>query len=444
MEDKLKAIEIIGALNEFNDTSVTNAITYYYAITTMNAIGESKKSTIIYAIPGGPPTAPRNLNTEVGDGYIFLTWNHPLNNNGFPIINYAIYRGKAANNLTILTTIGNITSYNDTSTKNGVDYFYAVSAFNTKGEGKASDEVTTAAGNPPSVPLNLVAEKVEDYVLLTWDIPSDNGGFEITFYRIYRGLNEIEFNEIAETDQLNYFDSSTIGGVAYYYSVSAINIKGEGERSDVVPVKPIEPLGKPDNITTEGGNGYVFISWEPPVNSYGTTISRYNLYKGTNPLEELQLFSVSLELFFNDTNVENDVTYYYIISAFSTDGEGTKSEIVYATPLKPTGDTNGHLNVPGIPENFIVEAGDGFVYLKWQPPIETHGIEIIGYRIYRGDSESQQPAFYIYTYILTFNDTSVINNNSYYYQLSTVNKFGEGNKTHIAKITPRPWPGPYP
>ena len=69
---------------------------------------------------------------------------------------------------------------------------------------------------------------------LNWSTP-DNGGSEITGYRVYRGTNGGAASLIATVGDVNsYTDPS--GSAANYYQVSALNANGEGARSaKVVP-----------------------------------------------------------------------------------------------------------------------------------------------------------------------------------------------------------------
>jgi fibronectin type 3 domain-containing protein len=66
-----------------------------------------------------------------------MSWSTPASN-GSPITGFRVYRGTAASALNALTTLGNVTSYKDTTTVRGGTYYYAVSAINGIGEGSRS------------------------------------------------------------------------------------------------------------------------------------------------------------------------------------------------------------------------------------------------------------------------------------------------------------------
>src|SRR5439155_1881010 len=82
--------------------------------------------------------------------------------------------------------------YTATSARNGVMYYYAITAVNGVGEGGASNaaSATPVAGpSAPGAPTNLQAIPGNGNVSLTWSAPSSDGGSPITTYTVYRGTN---------------------------------------------------------------------------------------------------------------------------------------------------------------------------------------------------------------------------------------------------------------
>ncbi len=86
--------------------------------------------------------APQNLTAVPGNGNITLNWQVPTTNNGSGVTNYKIYRGTVSGGETLLATVGNVLTYQDTGLVNGTAYYYQVSAVSGVGEGGASVEIS--------------------------------------------------------------------------------------------------------------------------------------------------------------------------------------------------------------------------------------------------------------------------------------------------------------
>jgi fibronectin type 3 domain-containing protein len=227
----------------FSDSGLTNGTTYYYIVRAVNAVGPGAPSNEASATPGAiatVPGAPTSLSATGGQGTVHLTWAAP-DNGGSQITNYRVYRGTSSGNETLLTTVGNVISWNDTVAAG--TYYYKVSAVNGVGEGPQSFEASATATAPPSqtvpsAPQNLAGAPASGRgVQLTWSAPASNGGSAITGYRVYRGTASGAETLLTTLGVVTTFkDTGTTRGGAYYYKVTAINAIGESPRSDEVTV----------------------------------------------------------------------------------------------------------------------------------------------------------------------------------------------------------------
>jgi subtilisin family serine protease len=95
---------------------------------------------------GSPPSAPQNLTAASATGKgVKLAWSAPASNGGSAIASYKVYRGTSSGVESLLTTLGNVLSYKDASTKRGTTYFYVVTAMNATAEGPPSNEASAKA-----------------------------------------------------------------------------------------------------------------------------------------------------------------------------------------------------------------------------------------------------------------------------------------------------------
>jgi len=416
----------------YNDTGLTNGRTYYYRVSAVNGLGEGELSEEVSATPLGVPSAPQNLVAIAGDGYVSLTWEAPDDNGGLPIVGYNIYRGTSSGNETLLATVGNVLTYNDTGLTNGQTYYYRVSAVNGLGEGELSVEVNATPKTIPSAPQNLVARAGNRYVVLTWEAPADDGGSPIIGYKIYRGTSSGNVVLLTTVEnETTYNDTGLTNGQRYYYRVSAVNGFGEGELSVEVNATPKTVPSAPRSLVARGGDGYVVLTWEGPVNDGGSPIIGYKIYRGIRSGNESYLMTLEgNETTYNDTGVTNGWRYYYKVSALNGVGEGDLSLEVSALPR----------GVPPAPRNLVARAGDGYVNLTWKVPATNGGSPITGYKIYRGTSSGNETLLTTVGNVFTYNDTGVTNGQTYYYRVSAMNGLGEGELSEEVSAVPRSAP----
>ena len=278
---------VTAPTTSYNDTAVTNNQTYYYQVSAVNSAGEGAMSNETSATPKRgvtAPSAPQNLNATAGDRYVKSSWSAPSDDGGAAITNYLIYRGTTSEGETLLTTVGNVTTYNDTTVDSGQTFFYKVRAKNVAGEGPLSDEASATTPTPlpevspspspevspspspevspspspeaspspspivttPSAPRKLRATAGDGYVNLSWSAPSDDGGSAITEYKIYRGTSPggESPHAFVSANTTSYNDTAVTNNQTYYYQVSAVNSAGEGakpEEASAIPISVAPP-----------------------------------------------------------------------------------------------------------------------------------------------------------------------------------------------------------
>ncbi len=305
----------------FNDTNVKNGVNYTYYVTAVNAVGESKPSNMVNITPMTVPGAPQNLRAIAGNGYVNLSWEKPEDNGGSAIVEYRVYRNGSL--------IANVSAqqlwYNDTNVKNGVNYTYYVTAVNSAGEGRLSNEVQAKPIAVPGAPENLYAESGNGYVNLTWNAPLDDGGSAITEYRIYRDGVLIA---TVGANRLYYNDTNVVNGVRYTYYVTAVNGVGESKPSNEASATPMTVPSAPTNLNATSGDGYVNLTWNAPLDNGGRNIIEYKVYRNGTLIATVS----ANQLWFNDTNVKNGVNYTYYVTAVNAAGESKPSNEVQAEP----------------------------------------------------------------------------------------------------------------
>jgi hypothetical protein len=118
-------------------TTTTTTTTVLPTTTTVPPTTTTTSTTIPPPPTGGAPSAPVSLTAGQPSrtGGVQLRWAPPATG---AVTGYRVYRGSSPSALTLLFTLGNITNYLDASAAPQL-YFYTVHAFNSSGEGPASN-----------------------------------------------------------------------------------------------------------------------------------------------------------------------------------------------------------------------------------------------------------------------------------------------------------------
>jgi fibronectin type 3 domain-containing protein len=414
----------------FNDAGLVNGQMYYYKVRAENAHGQGPDSVEVSATPSQTVTvasAPRELSATADDAQITLTWSTPASDGGATISNIKVYRGGSSGGETFLTMLGNVLTYIDGTVSIGAIYYYKVSAVNLIGEGPQSNEASATPAIVPSAPTLSPAIASNTQVTLIWTAPGSDGGNAITNYLVYRGTTSGGETLLATLGNvLTYTNTGLTNGQIYYYKVSAMNSVGEGALSDESSAVPITVSSATLSLVATPGNGQISLTWYAPSSDGGAAITNYNVYRGTSSGGETHLTTIGNVLTLTDTSVTNGVTYFYMVSATNSAGEGVLSSESSATPV----------TTPTAPTIVSATSGNALVTLVWTAPSSNGGSSITGYKVYRGTTSGGETLLTTLGNVLTYTDASLTNGKTYYYKVSAVNSVGTGALSNERSATP--------
>jgi fibronectin type 3 domain-containing protein len=427
--------------NEFGGSLETVVITaapgttYRIQVGTANGVAPSS-FVLQWALQALAPDPPTLTAATPGNGTVGLSWSPPAQNGGTSVTGYKVYRGLAQGGETLLTTLGNVTSFNDTTVTNGTTYWYEVAAVNAVGEGNPSNELSATPATIPGAPsLSLAGGAGSGSgVNLSWTPPTSNGGAAITAYKLYRGTSagaETLYKTLGPVT--DYQDVGASDGTTYFYKVSAVNSAGEGPRSNersATPTAPATAPGAPTLAPATPGNSSVTLAWTPPASDGGSTITTYKIYRSTSSGGETLLDTVGTVTGYSDTTAVNGTTYFYEVSAVNPVGEGARSNERSATPSPPA-------TVPGQPGITRAAPGTNTVTLEWITP-GSGGSPITGFKIYRGTTANGETLLTTTGVVDSYTDATVASGQAYFYEVSAVNAVGEGVRSDEHPVTTLP------
>ena len=322
------------------NTGLTNGSTYKYNVTAVNSNGSST-ATSATGVPASTVLAATSaIETSAGDGALSVTW-APVSTATL----YYVYRATTAGGEgTTPVAVVSTNTYADNNLTNGTTYYYKVTAVNANGEGTASAEATgTPGGLKPAAVAWAYAVAGSGQATLTWAANP-----QATAYEINIGQNPVASGITGTSYTITGLTNST----AYTFTIYTATADGIGGGYSVT-VTPGSTLAAPSTFTATGSNGSVALAW-----STVTGASGYSVYRSTSTGTEANncLVFHHTGTSYTDLSVANGTTYYYVVSAYKSTTDGTRSSEASATPTS---------TVPATPPNLRADAGSTDVALAW-------------------------------------------------------------------------------
>ena len=236
-----------------------------------------------------------------------------------------------------------------------------------------------------------------------------------------------DFNETVGGTFVNFADSDLDG---YSDGVEVLNDTNPLDPSSY-PGNP-EPVilttpGTPVNVTATVIGQAVTVSWDPPVDNGGATITEYRIYRTTTSSMGYGMIGTSNSFSYTDTNVDHGSTYYYVVTAVNSVGEGNYSEEVQSV-IPAT--------VPATPQNLVASLDTNMsISLAWDPPVDNGGAIITEYRIYKSTINNTEYELISSSTTPNYTDYLISEGQTYYYVVTAVNSVGESAYSNEVSVT---------
>ena len=228
------------------DVDISNGYEYYFTVFATNKNGDSEQSILSdLVIPYGKPNAPTDLDISSGDMSVTIKWisnsASSSDGNGRDISFYTVNlftNGNIVRSENIVSKITTNYSYQFDGLTNGLEYTFNIYATTTDISSSIANlenivSYSNIPGTVPSKPLNI------SYILdisttsiggleVSWSSPESDGSNNLLEYVIY--ANGLEVKRVDAGQNITNLDLSK--NQIYQLEVSAINAKGESEKSD--------------------------------------------------------------------------------------------------------------------------------------------------------------------------------------------------------------------
>ncbi len=184
---------------------------------------------------------------------------------------------------------------------------------------------------PPSTPtgVNVVVSGSSE-LAISW-----NSVENTTYYNIYwsttPGVSKKSTKKAGITST-NYVHTGLTNGAIYYYVVTAVNSYGESSESAEVSATTLDVPRPPGAVAAVAGDRQVTVSWNTVVNA-----TSYNIYWSTTPGVSGTKIPDITSTSYTHTGLTNGDTYYYVVTAVNSFGEGSESKELAVTPSATVG-----------------------------------------------------------------------------------------------------------
>uniref|UniRef100_A0A8B9HA48 Titin n=1 Tax=Astyanax mexicanus TaxID=7994 RepID=A0A8B9HA48_ASTMX len=209
---------------------------------------------------------------------------------------------------------------------------YAIQAKNSSGQAQATIIVNVL--DIPGACQNLkVAYVTKDCCMVSWENPEDNGGTEITNYKIEcRQPSQRGWTLVSSDCTKRLIKAPLLENCEYFFRVSAENKIGLGpateSKAPVLAVDPVEKPGEPENFhISEIGKTFVFLKWKKPEYDGGSRNLAYHVEKKPKEADEWERVhkgAIKETYFMADRCIENQIYQFRV----QTKNEGGESNWV--------------------------------------------------------------------------------------------------------------------
>ena len=355
---KASGTKVTGLIGpRYTVTGLTNNTKYWwFALSAVNANGESDLSSIIPAVPNAPPppAAPSNIRVNAGDAEVTVTWNivpgassynlhcyYLLSLGGMSIITIPGGNSSYLVNYPLIWNIGT-TAQTITPLANKTPYIFWLNAETAESGSSAVVSATpgTASTDTESggeAAINVTATVIAGttgQVTISW-VPLLSAT-PYTSYNLYYypTLNPGDVTRIPE-----FVNGSVVSGPTLTdgttYSFYLTSFTSSSASFEVTATPSANPLpAAPTLASATPGDGKVTLTWTAV-----TGATSYNIYWNTLPdvTKTIGAATIGLLPLTATVTLVNGTKYYFVVTAVNANGESMESNEMYTTP--PSGPT---------------------------------------------------------------------------------------------------------
>ena len=184
----------------------------------------------------------------------------------------------------------------------------------------------------PGPPTAVATTSSNTEATVTWSAPTANGGTAVTGYHVAwtSNVSQGKTSGLANlaASATSYRLTGLQNGATYTFTVSATNAAGTGTASASVAAMPYTQAGPPANLTAVAlPGGQVLLSWAPPGDNGGATVTGYRIERRVDGGEWAVLVSDTANTLtsYLAISLDSAASYEFQVSAVNAAGMGVLS-----------------------------------------------------------------------------------------------------------------------
>ncbi|CAD6198887.1 unnamed protein product, partial [Caenorhabditis auriculariae] len=425
----------------FSDTRVQKGHTYEYRVVAVNKAGPGQPSDPSASATAKPMHEAPKFDLDL-DGKEFrvkagepLTIALPYTAAPTPLITWT-KEGKELPGVEITETQTRLVIPSARRSDSGP---VKIKASNPYGEAEANIKITVI--DKPAPPENITYPEVTRHTCtLNWDAPKDDGGSEITGYRIeYQELGSQIWDRVpGVVATTSYTVRGLEHGQQYRFRIRAENLVGLSDFAQGAPVVIKDPFDPPGAPSTPEITGYdsnlVSLSWNPPRDDGGSPILGYVIERfekrggGDWAPVKLPLIKGTEATI---VGLHENETYQFRVRAVNAAGPGEASNGSEPVTCRPYVEKPGPTDAPR-----VGKITKNSAELTWNRPIRDGGAPIDGYIIEKkklGDNDwtrcNEKPVRET-----AFEVKNLGEREEYEFRIIAVNSAGEGEPSKPSEL----------
>ncbi|MBU2490517.1 MAG: fibronectin type III domain-containing protein [Proteobacteria bacterium] len=343
----------------------------------------------------GVPASPGSLSAVLGNGEATLSW---------PAVegaaSYVLYGAEAVEGPFGFVARTRGRSHTDRGLANDVWRHYRLAAVNGEGQGPFSP---VSSVRPSAIylaaPGQVAATPGNGEISLSW-----NPVASAVSYNVYRAAKKggpyAPLSPAAPGP--SFTDRGLANGTRYFYVVQTLstNAGAYSEEASAAPSALLAPA--PENVSAAPGSTWARVSWDPVEGA-----DSYAVYRGESRGGPHAFQALSRSGSFDDVNLINGTTYFYVVAAVNGNGRGAFSGEVSAAVAAN--------QRPKAPVLMAVKTGSGCATLSWETPPGA-----VSFKLYRGLAPGG-PYTDLGIKSSNWQDCGLANGTTYYYVLDALN-----------------------